>query len=103
LHGTVSLGSGPATVFPQTLLASASKTSFAWTSSVGFRAVRGPLGSVAGYVVDLTFEGTGTSVSDASLPPAGTGFWYLVKQGGCTRTSWQSALGSEPGRDAALP
>ncbi len=103
LHATVSLGSGPATVFPQTLLAAASKTSFAWTSPVGFHAVRGPLGSVAGYAVDLTFQGTGTSVSDASLPMAGTGFWYLVKQGGCTRTSWQSVLGAEPGRDAALP
>lgn len=103
VHATVDLGSGPATVFPQTVLAASDKTGYGWTSPTSYRAVRGMLGSVGSYTTDLTFEGTGTSITDASLPSPGTGFWYLVKQGGCTRTSWQSVLGVEPGRDAALP
>lgn len=103
LAADVDLGPGPATVFPQTLLAGADKISFGWTSSLNFRGVRGPLGSVGSYAADIVFGATGTTVHDDSLPASGTGFWYLVKQGGCTRTSWQSALGVEPGRDAALP
>jgi len=100
---TVDLGGGPATVFPLTVLAAADKSSYGWASPQAYRAVRGGLGSLATYGVDLTFEGTGTAVNDASLPAAGTGFWYLVKQGGCTQTSWQSTLGAEPGRDSAIP
>ena len=103
LHAVPDLGPGPATVFPQTLLAGADKISFGWTSPQSFRGVRGPLGSVGAYAVDIVFEATGTTVHDDSLPASGTGFWYLVKQAGCTRTSWQSLPGAEPGRDAALP
>jgi hypothetical protein len=103
VHAAVDLGPGPATVFPQTVRAGSDKASYTWTSPASFRAVRGNLSSVSTYAVDLTFQGTGTALTDASLPSANTGFWYLVKQGGCTRTSWQSVLGAEPGRDAALP
>ncbi|HEX5044748.1 MAG TPA: hypothetical protein VFV75_17750 [Candidatus Polarisedimenticolaceae bacterium] len=103
VHGTVDLGSGPATVFPQAVQAGSDKATYFWSSPAGYHAVRGALASVGSYTTDLTFEGTGTSLSDASLPVSNTGFWYLVKQSGCTLASWQSVLGAEPGRDAALP
>ena len=103
VQAAVNLGPGPGTVFSQTLLARADKVAFGWATPADFHAVRGPLGSLPSYAVDLAFQGTGTTLADASLPAAGTGFWYLVKQSGCTRTSWQSFLGAEPGRDAALP
>jgi len=103
VHATVDLGAGPPTVFPETVQAGSDKVTYAWSSPAGYHAVRGALGSIGSYAVDLTFDGTGASIVDASLPTPGTGFWYLVKQSGCTRTSWQSVLGSEPGRDAALP
>jgi hypothetical protein len=40
--------------------------------------------------------------TDEETPPAGAGFFYLVRPD-CPVGSWQSTLGAEPGRDAALP
>ena len=105
VHATVNLGPGPPVSFGQTVTA-ASKVAFRWPSSVPFRAVRGAFvtsTSVGAYPVNATFLGTGTSITDTSTPTAGTGFWYLVKPGGCAQTSWQSALGLEPGRDVLIP
>jgi hypothetical protein len=44
----------------------------------------------------------GTSLVDATLPAAGSGFYYLVRPD-CVVGSWQSSPGAEPARDAALP
>jgi hypothetical protein len=105
VHATVNLGPGPAVPFGQTVTAN-SKVVFRWPSAVSYRAVRGSFStstSIGAYVVNATFLGTGISFTDSVAPAAGTGLWYLVKPGGCTQTSWQSALGSEPGRDASIP
>ena len=105
VQSTVNLGPGPPVSFGQTVTAN-SKTVFRWPSTVSYRAVRGSFvtsTSIGAYVVNTTFLGTGISFTDAVAPTAGTGFWYLVKPGGCAQTSWQSALGLEPGRDTAIP
>jgi hypothetical protein len=44
----------------------------------------------------------GTSFLDSSVPGSGQGYFYLVRPD-CALGSWQSGLGAEPGRDAALP
>ena len=106
LHGTVNLGPGPPIVFGQTVLADPSKVAFRWTTSVPFRAVRGAFaspGDIGQYAINFAKSGTGNVLPDATVPGTGTGLWYLVKPGGCTATSWQSTLGAEPGRDAAIP
>ena len=106
VQATVNLGPGPPVVFGQTLEADANKVVVRWSSSVAFRAVRGPFASstnIGSYSVSFTATGSGTSVSDPSTPAPGTGYWYLVRRGGCIQSSWQSSLGAEPGRDATLP
>ena len=51
---------------------------------------------------DAVFLSVDIDVCDPSHAP-GTGYWYLVRRGGCIQSSWQSSLGAEPGRDATLP
>ncbi len=106
VHATVNHGPGPPVPFGQTVTADANKSTFRWLSSVQFRAVRGSFvtsTSIGAYAVNSTILGTGTTIADSSTPSAGTGLWYLVKPGGCAQTSWQSALGLEPGRDGSIP
>jgi hypothetical protein len=106
VHAVVNLGTGTPAVFGQTVTADANKTTFRWSTTAAFRAVRGSFStstSVGAYAVQTITIGTGSVVVDSSAPAAGTGFWILVKPGGCTQTSWQSTLGSEPGRDGAMP
>jgi hypothetical protein len=43
-----------------------------------------------------------TSLRDATVPAAGSGLYYLLRPD-CPVGSWQSTIGNEPGRDAALP
>jgi hypothetical protein len=84
----------------------ANKTIFQWSSVVAYRMVRGSFtnaASIGAYTVNIIQQGTTNTFSDAAVPPAGTGYWYLVKGGGCTPTSWQSTLGQEPGRDTKIP
>ena len=51
--------------------------------------------------------GAGSLYGETSLdissdsPSAGSGMYYMVRELGCG--SWQTALGSETGRDAELP
>ena len=106
VHAVVNLGSGTPVVFGQTVTADANKTTFRWPGAAAFRAVRGSFAtsaSIGAYGVQTITIGTGTVIVDSATPPAGTGFWFLVKAGGCTQTSWQSTLGQEPGRDTAIP
>jgi len=106
ISATVNPGPGPPAVFGQTVRANANKVSFQWNVAAQFRAVRGAFAlpaQVGAYAVTMSWSGSGTSFIDAAVPPASTGLWYLVKPAGCTQTSWQSTLGAEPGRDAAIP
>ena len=92
---------GPA-VLGQTLRATGPNT-FGWSRPAPVVYVRGPLSSVKtyGYEILLTLPLTQTLV-DSSVPAAGAAFYYLVKPD-CALGSWQSTLGMEPGRDAAIP
>jgi hypothetical protein len=102
----VNFGSGTPAVFAQKVTVDANKTTFRWPSSASFREVRGSFVNAATlgtYGVNATAMGTASTFNDATVPTAGTGYWYLVKAGGCAATSWQSALGTEAGRDAAIP
>lgn len=96
-------GQGPV-VFGQTMRAS-DRSTFSWPSAVDVAFIRGTLGLVGSYATDLTATLSGAiSLADPSVPSPGTGFYYLVKPAGtCAAGSWQSALGVESGRDAALP
>ena len=65
--------------------------------------VRGGLGGVSRYGIDFVDAlPLAAGFTDASVPAVGSGFYYLVKPD-CSVGSWQSSLGSEPGRDEALP
>jgi hypothetical protein len=81
-----------------------SKTEFSWPVVVDVLYLRGPLGLVADYAFDLVDRVTdGTSFSDPAAPPLpGAGFYYLARPD-CAGASWQTVLGAEPDRDAALP
>lgn len=106
VHAVVNLGPGAPAVFGQTVTADADKATFRWSTAAAFRAVRGSFvtsASIGAYAVQTITIGSGTVVVDAATPPAGSGFWFLVKPAGCTPTSWQSTPGSEPGRDSAIP
>lgn len=95
-------GDQPA-VFEMDILAS-SKTEFSWPTAADVRYLRGPMSVVSEYGVDfvLTVPDT-TSFSDPVMPLVpGAGFYYLA-QPDCPISSWQTSLGAEPGRDAALP
>jgi hypothetical protein len=78
-------------------------TTFSWVLPVDIVYVKGELTGVSGYEVESSgLLLSATSVTDASLPSSGAGFWYLVKPV-CFVGSWQSEVGAEPGRDEALP
>lgn len=80
------------------------KMTFRWPNAVDADYVRGPLNMVSAYVTDLFASVYGTSFTDTTIPSAGQGFYYVVRLGGdCTAPSWQTTLGSEPGRDEHLP
>jgi 5-methylthioadenosine/S-adenosylhomocysteine deaminase len=91
-------------VFGQTIQASTSDT-FTWTTPADVMFVRGDLASVDGYGFDNSAVLLGaTSLTDATVPAPGTGFYYLVRlAGSCAVGSWQSVLGNESGRDQVLP
>jgi lamin tail-like protein/amidohydrolase family protein len=91
-------------VFGQTIQASTADT-FTWTTPADVKFVRGDLATVGSYGVNDSGTLLGaTSLSDASSPSPGTGFYFLVRlAGSCAVGSWQSVLGNEPGRDQVLP
>jgi hypothetical protein len=89
--------------FGQTVTAP-DRDTLSWSVPANVHYVSGPLSGVAGY----TTSGGGalpaaTSV-DISLdnPAPGAGLYYVVRDDGAC-DSWQTTLGSEPGRDASLP
>jgi CSLREA domain-containing protein len=88
--------------FAQTMFAP-DKQTFAWSTPADVSYASGDLTTVSTYTASVTgtrFGATGLSTAaDAPLP--GSGLYYLVKPLGCG--SWQTPLGSEPGRDSGLP
>jgi hypothetical protein len=76
---------------------------FGWERSTDILYVRGALDSVPSYGFDFVQpEADSQGFQDLTLPPGNEGFYYLVRPS-CAPGSWQSTVGAEPGRDAALP
>ena len=92
---------GPA-VLGQTILASTAST-FAWPVRASVVYARGELSVVSTYTTNLVGSlVNATSWGDATVPPSGAGFYYVMRPN-CPLGSWQSSLGAEPDRDVALP
>ncbi len=76
---------------------------FVWSEPAEVVYARGDLALVSTYSVDLVDSlPLGTSLVEPSLPGSGSGFFYVFRPD-CPVGSWQTRLGSEPGRDIALP
>jgi hypothetical protein len=89
-----------AVVFGPTVLASG-KTSFSFGTSVDVRFVRGPLNLVS--VMGTNASGTlldVVSYTDATIPAAGSGLYYLFAPD-CPARSYQTSPGAQPWRDTA--
>lgn len=88
--------------FPLTVLAEGPDT-LIWGSPEDVRFVRGDLAAVRSY----GYFDSGDLIQQAELdisadtPEAGEGTWYLVRPLCCGL--WQTSVGAEPGREAALP
>jgi M6 family metalloprotease-like protein len=74
-----------------------------WGSREDVRFVRGDLATVESYGFFDSGDLIGQSQLDISAdsPEAGDGTWYLVRPSCCGL--WQTSVGAEPGREAALP
>ena len=57
-------------------------------------------GSLRERLVETIADGYGFTDAEPLAP--GTGFYYLLRPD-CLVGSWQTTVGAEPGRDAALP
>ena len=76
---------------------------FAWPIAAEVVYVKGDLAAVSIYETDVVDSlALTTSLADSSVPASGAGFYYLVRPD-CLVGSWQTTIGAEPGRDAALP
>ena len=88
------------------LIDAANPARFEWPVAVPFIAVRGSFSEssdISMFVVDDTDTGFGRDLPAPELPPADTGFWYLLRPD-CSAGSWVSGGAAEfPGRDAVLP
>jgi hypothetical protein len=100
LHGP-NHDQGPAPL-GQTIVAADAQT-FSWPLAADVVYVRGHLAEVGVYGFGLVDSlPLTTSLTDVDVPVVGSGFWYLLRPD-CPVGSWQSTIGAEPGRDAALP
>ncbi len=93
-----------AVVFPHTVRA-ASSDRFVWDEPTDVSFVRGDLSLVDVYATNGSGDlAAADSLTDAELPVAGAGFYYMLRLGGeCTVGSWQTRHGGQPGRDESLP
>jgi hypothetical protein len=91
-------------VFPYTVRAVSSEE-FSWGEPAEVSFVRGDLSMVDVYGTNDSGDLLAAdSLTDAVVPAASFGFYYLLRLGGeCTAGSWQTRLGGQPGRDASLP
>ena len=79
------------------------QSEFSWDEPAEIVYATGDLADVSTYTVDLVDSlALTTELTASSVPTSGTGFYYLVSPD-CLVGSWQTSLGAEPGRDAALP
>lgn len=89
-------------LFTQPVTAS-SKTTFGWAMTADVRYVRGGLSGVSSYMTNQSGSLVeATSLVDPTMPGPAAGLYYLFAVD-CPGGSWQSSIGAEPGRDAALP
>lgn len=92
--------------FPETILAQASKTEFAWTTTLEFELYSGDLGDVGSYV-GATASGSGSSFPATASPSSGQGFYYVVREAGefCNDQGlWTSGgVRESPLREDSLP
>jgi len=89
-------------VFAQTVFATG-PTSFGWSEPAEVRFARGPLDGVATLVIDSAGSGAdAVSFEDPASPLPDAGFYYVFAPD-CAGRSYQTSLGAEPARDAALP
>jgi len=88
--------------FGQTIKAT-SASDFCWPAPADINWVQGDLAAVDTYGFNSVTPDTAvTCFTDPTMPGSGAGLYYLVKPG-CLAGSYQNDLGSEPGRDRALP
>lgn len=79
------------------------KTTFSWGVPRDAEYVRGDVLLVASYVTDPSVPLVqAAQFTDGDPVTPGGGFFYLVRDD-CVAASWQTAFGSEPGRDGAIP
>jgi hypothetical protein len=91
-------------VFPYPVRAVSSEE-FSWGEPADVFFVRGDLSMVDVYGTNDSGDLLAAdSLTDAVVPAAGFGFYYLLRLSGeCTAGSWQTRLGGQPGRDGPLP
>ena len=81
------------------------QNSLIWPNPVDVAYVMGDLSQISTYTV-LSGGVAPFSIFLSTFgdePAPGTGFWYLMRLAGdCMNPSWQTSLGAEPGRDAAM-
>ncbi len=94
--------SAGSTAFGQPVTA-ADRDTFRWTSPADVRWRKGDIADFPAYgtlAAGSLLQATSLDVS-ADAPGPGQGVYYLVRELGCG--SWQSQIGSTPGRDRDLP
>lgn len=88
-------------------IAFSGKDVFGWSDPVVMAVMIGDLAEVDTYGVDnfVEFTTAGSAIQASGAPPAGEGWYYLVRLAGtvCAQPSWQTLWGAEPQRDAVLP
>jgi hypothetical protein len=96
-------GQGPV-VFGQTVVFE-TEDIFSWPVPVETGIVKGDLARVSNYQFEVFVEfPAATTIQALSDPLPGDGFYYLVRRGAsCEAASWQTEVGAEAERDAALP
>ena len=95
-------GQGPVP-FGQMISALDSET-FTWASPIGFEGSRGSFTQstdIGMFAAPIPFADTSTQFRDSSIPPAGTGFWYLFRPS-CIGGSYSTGSPSETGSRNAM-
>ena len=89
-------------IFGETVLAQDPDT-WSWAAPQDIRYAKGNLLDVGTY--SLTDDGTAFGVTSLDMsmdqPAGGGGLYYLIRSISCG--SWQTDLGAQPNRDAAMP
>ncbi len=95
-------GQGPV-LFPEPILWP-DRTQFCWSTPAPIHGVVGPLAQVGVYAISAQYNDPVTLCHAAPEPagPPGQGRYYVIEPD-CPAASYQTTLGSEPGRDVSLP